>query len=95
MAFILGVDRNQKAIITSSLDEFIDMENSVRVLDAYVESLDLGSLGFKTYAENNRGQSPSVCSFVLVISVSIIFSDAHTSAYVFCSADIFCRSPSF
>lgn len=79
MAFILGVDRNQKAIVTSSLDEFIDAENSVRVLDAYVESLDLGSLGFKTYAGNNRGQSPYLRTDLLKLHIYGYFNGIRSS----------------
>lgn len=79
MAFILGVDGNQKSIITSSLDEFIDAENSVRVLDAYVESLDLGSLGFKTYAGNNRGQSPYLRTDLLKLHIYGYFNGIRSS----------------
>ena len=41
MAYIVGIDRNQTRMITTSLDDFIDEDNSVRVIDAYVDSLDL------------------------------------------------------
>ena len=40
MAYIVGLDRNQTRMITTSLDDLIDEDNSVRVIDAYVESLD-------------------------------------------------------
>ena len=36
----------------------IDKDNSVRAIDAYVESLDLQELGFNEYSGSNRGQSP-------------------------------------
>jgi hypothetical protein len=58
MAYIVGCDRNQINLIMTSLDEMIDSENPVRVIDAYVDSLDLLALGFKEYGGNNRGQSP-------------------------------------
>lgn len=58
MAYIVGVDRNQTRMITTSLDDLIDKDNSVRVIDAYVESLDLQELGFTEYSGSNRGQSP-------------------------------------
>mgnify|MGYP003294704846 CR=1 FL=1 len=58
MAYIVGVDRNQTRMITTSLDDLIDKDNSVRVIDAYVESLDLHELGFTEYSGSNRGQSP-------------------------------------
>ena len=34
MAYIVGVDRNQTRMITTSLDDLIDKDNSVRVIDA-------------------------------------------------------------
>jgi Transposase and inactivated derivatives len=58
MAFITGDDRNQIKVIMTSLDEMIDLENPVRVIDAYIDSLDLFALGFKEYRGNTRGQSP-------------------------------------
>lgn len=58
MAYITGDDRTQIKIIMTSLDEVLDSENPVRVIDAYVDSLDLLKLGFKEYSSTNRGQSP-------------------------------------
>lgn len=58
MAYIVGTDRNQIRMITTSLDDLIDKDNSVRVIDAYVESLDLQELGLTEYSGSNRGQAP-------------------------------------
>ncbi len=58
MAYIVGIDRNQTRMITTSLDDLIDKDNSVRVIDAYVESLNLQDLGFAEYSGSNRGQAP-------------------------------------
>ena len=58
MAYIVGTDRNQIKMVTTSLDSLIDEDNSVRVIDAYVDSLDLIELGFKEYSGTNRGQAP-------------------------------------
>ena len=58
MAYIVGMDRNQTRMITAALDYLIDKDNSVRVIDAYVESLDLQELGFTEYSGANRGQAP-------------------------------------
>ena len=58
MAYIVGIDRNQTRMITTSLDDLIDKDNSVRVIDAYVESLDLQELGFTEYSGSNKGQPP-------------------------------------
>ena len=45
--FIEGVNRDQWVLMPERLDDFIEEDNPVRVVDAYVESLDLRGLGFK------------------------------------------------
>ena len=46
MAYIVGADRYQTRMVTTSLDDLISKDNSVRVIDSYVESLNLENLGF-------------------------------------------------
>lgn len=46
MSYIEGVNRNQSALLPPSLDEFVARDSIVRVIDAFVEGLDLGELGF-------------------------------------------------
>ena len=46
--FIEEVDRGQQSLLPGSLDEWVDKDNSVRVIDAFVEALDLRQLGFET-----------------------------------------------
>lgn len=42
----------------TSLDQLIDEDNPVRVIDAYVDSLDLKVLGFIEYDGSHKGQAP-------------------------------------
>lgn len=44
MVYIVGIDRYQSQMVTTSLDEMISEDNSVRVIDAYVGSLELSEL---------------------------------------------------
>lgn len=44
--FIEGQDRLQVTLLPESLDEFIAEDNAVRVVDAFVDELDLAVLGF-------------------------------------------------
>ena len=44
--FIAGADRGQSTLLPECLDDFIDESNPVRVIDAFVDALDLGKLGF-------------------------------------------------
>jgi len=69
MAYIVGIDRTQSRMITTSLDDLIDKNNSVRVIDAYVDSLNLTDLGFKEYSGSNRGQAPYRRSDLLKLHV--------------------------
>jgi transposase len=45
--FIEGEDRQQVALLPECLDDYIGEDNPVRVVDAFVEELDLQVLGFK------------------------------------------------
>src|SRR5256885_8886575 len=44
--FIEGEERSQSVLFPESLDEWITEDNPVRVVDAFVEELDLAELGF-------------------------------------------------
>lgn len=54
-----GVDRGQGDVFPPRLEDYISENNPVRAIDTYVESLDLGKLGFKHRAPgvNQAGQS--------------------------------------
>ncbi len=45
--FIEGEDRSQVTLLPECLDDFIAEDNPVRVVDAFVEELDLQDLGFE------------------------------------------------
>ena len=45
--FIEGEDRQQVTLLPECLDDFIAEDNPVRVVDAFVDELDLGALGFE------------------------------------------------
>jgi transposase len=44
--FVSGVDRGQSTLLPECLEDFIDDGNPVRVIDAFVDALDLAELGF-------------------------------------------------
>jgi transposase len=58
MAFILGEDRNQINLLPNTLDDFVSEDNPVRVIDAYVDSINLEELGFVLYSGKSAGQKP-------------------------------------
>ena len=44
--FVEGEDRRQPALLPSCLDDYVSEDNPARVIDAFVDELDLGDLGF-------------------------------------------------
>ena len=54
--FILGQDRNQSTLFPESLEAYISDDNTVRVVDAYVDELDLLSMGFERVNPNATGR---------------------------------------
>ena len=45
--FVEGPDRSQSTLLPECLDDWIDEENPVRAIDAFVDALDLADLGFE------------------------------------------------
>ena len=49
--FIEGEDRNQATLFPERIDDYITEDSAVRVIDVFVDELDLSGLGFKTMPE--------------------------------------------
>lgn len=45
--FVAGADRGQSTLLPECLDDFIDEANPVRVIDVFVDALDLAEIGFE------------------------------------------------
>ncbi|MEQ1608374.1 MAG: transposase [Hyphomonadaceae bacterium] len=59
--FIEGVRRNQTTLFPDCLDDFVAADSAVRVVDAFVERLDLRALGFEAEAATGRpGYQPTM-----------------------------------
>lgn len=54
--FIQGENRSQSTLFPEALDDYISEENQIRVIDAYVDSIDLLSLGFKGVEPKDTGR---------------------------------------
>jgi transposase len=53
--FIQGEDRHRATLFPESLDEYVAKDSAVRVIDVFVDDLDISGLGFKTEpAETGR-----------------------------------------
>jgi transposase len=44
--FAEGAHRRQPTLLPECLDDWIDEDNPIRAIDAFIDALDLGDLGF-------------------------------------------------
>lgn len=58
MNYIQGIERNQTFLFPSTFEELIAEDNMVRVIDAFVNSLDMEELGFNKSRLAGTGRSP-------------------------------------
>ena len=58
MGYIEGQERSQIMMFPESIDEYISEDNAVRVIDAYVDQLDMEELGFKRAIAPVMGRPP-------------------------------------
>jgi len=54
--FVEGEDRFQQVLLPPSLDDYVTEDNPVRVVDVYVNELDLGALGFERVRPKATGR---------------------------------------
>ena len=57
MYYIKGTDRTQAVLFPQSLDEIIDTDNEVRIIDLFVESIDLAQFCFQVKS-SSEGRPP-------------------------------------
>jgi len=62
--FIQSLDRSQGTLFPEQLDDYVAEDNPVRVVDVFVDELDLGQLGFDSInpLATGRPRLPSYCS---------------------------------
>jgi len=54
--FVEGEDRSQSTLFPERLDDYVGEDNPVRVVDVFVDELDLGSLGFRRVEPLSTGR---------------------------------------
>lgn len=80
MAFIEGTDRFQAQFLDFfSFDNLIADDNYVRIIDAFVDSLNLSDLGFVLYSGNKPGQKPYKTDVLLKIHIYCFFNGIQSS----------------
>jgi transposase len=58
MPYVKGVDRNQTTLFPESVEDYLKSDNPVRVIDAYVGQLDMGTLKFNFATAPSVGRPP-------------------------------------
>jgi len=58
MGYIQGVSRQQTMLLPESVEDYVGADNPVRVIDAFVEGLDLAALGWTLVSEGSVGAPP-------------------------------------
>ena len=54
--FLEGADRRQVELLPSVLEDYVDEDNQVRVIDVFVDELDLAALGFERVQPASTGR---------------------------------------
>jgi len=58
MKYVEGQDREQITLLPDCVEDYIGEDNSVRVIDAFVNSLDMEALGFRRSQPEETGRPP-------------------------------------
>src|ERR1700739_882289 len=58
MAHVAGESRYQATLFPEVLDEVVGRDDPVRVIDAFVDTLDLAEVGFSQGISEERGRPP-------------------------------------
>jgi transposase len=58
MRHIQGEDRRQAALFPDTLEDFVPLDHPVRVIDGYIDTLDLKHLGFSKAETKEMGRKP-------------------------------------
>jgi hypothetical protein len=77
--FVEGIDRSQSTFFPPMLDDYVAEDNPVRAVDAFVEGLDLGRLGFGRVVPLDKGGLAIIwrrCSRYTFMATSIGFRRA-------------------
>lgn len=56
MKYIEGESREQKLLLPERLDDYVEADNPVRFIEAFVEKLNLAACGIRRSEANDRGR---------------------------------------
>jgi len=84
--FIQGENRNQCTLFPELLDDYISEENQIRVIDVFVDSLDLSLLGFAGIVPKQTGRPSYHPSLMLKLYVYGYLNRVQSSRRLECEA---------
>ena len=58
--FVEGEDRRQATLLPDCLDDYVAPDNPVRIIEAFVDELDLAALGFAGMAPETTGRPATI-----------------------------------
>lgn len=67
--YVTGSDRGQELILPDTLDRYVDENNEVRFIDAFVDTLDLTAIGFTHSDPHDNGKPPYDPKYMLKLYV--------------------------
>ena len=79
MKYIQGDDRYQPTFLPPVLDDYINEDNPVRVIDAFVDNLDITELGFAKSKTSDTGRPPYSPSDMLKLYIYGYFNKVRSS----------------
>jgi len=68
---IKGLSRSQTTLFPEMLEDFVSKENPIRVIDVFVDGLDLERLGFKSVQSKATGR-PGYHPAILLKFISMV-----------------------
>ena len=77
--FIEGDTRAQVSLLPACLDDYVGEDNSVRVIEAFIDALDLGEMGFSGVSPHETGRPSYHPSVMLKIYVYGYLNRIHSS----------------
>ena len=82
MQYISGEGRNQISILPPSIDEYVTEDNPVRVIDVFVNNLDIVALGFNHSELNATGRPPYASHDMLKLYIYGYFNRIRSSRFL-------------
>ena len=78
--FVEGLDRGQSTLFPECLEDWIGEANPVRVIDVFVDQLDLAELGFRGVDPERTGRPSYHASALLKLYISTAISTGFSQA---------------